>query len=98
LQEIYKRYANKDVVVIGVNVGENENPLIKARQFRDTYRLTYPILIDQNSALMRFFTKPNGKISLPTNVIFDKEGKQYLQTGADSDAIVRALNRLIAGR
>lgn len=95
MEQIWREYKDKGVVVLGVAVWASEDPFEEARKFAQKYRLTYPIVVDPekrgiNSAAIYKVT------GVPTNVVIDKEGKiRYLQAGFDYEGIKRAIEEAL---
>lgn len=71
IENIYKEYGEnkKDVVILGVN-SEKEN---EVKKFLKDKGYTFPIVIDENSEVMRkYFIQ-----AFPTSFVIDKEGNVY---------------------
>lgn len=71
VESIYKEYGEnkKDVVILGVN-SEKEN---EVKKFLKDKGYTFPIVIDENSEVMRkYFIQ-----AFPTSFVIDKEGNVY---------------------
>jgi peroxiredoxin len=78
--------------VLGVNVGERQDPEKKARDFVALHALTYPILMDLEGAAADAY----GVRTLPTNAVVDREGVlRYLKTGYDQDEILKLIDASI---
>jgi peroxiredoxin len=83
------------VVVIGVNTAEHrgEDPLRKAREFKDKHKLTYPILVDGDGKVRGAFSVS----AFPTNVLIDRDGKvRYIGSGFNATALNTALQGLMS--
>ncbi|EYF05947.1 TlpA family protein disulfide reductase [Chondromyces apiculatus] len=86
LERIARRYENKGLVVLGINV---DDPSAVARQYAAHKGLSYPILLDE----ARDASAQYDVDKLPTLVVLDKEGKvaAYLTAIVDEaslDAII----------
>jgi peroxiredoxin len=80
-------------VVIGMNTAEQENPIPKARSFRDQHKLTYPILVDVDGKAREALQV----MAFPTNIIIDSQGiVRYYEPGFNQGAIDRVLRELTA--
>ncbi len=78
LEQIWQDYKDKGVVVIGVAVWAEGDPVKEAEGFVQKHKLTYTVLVDaQNVVPDRY-----GLRGVPTNVVIGKDGKiHYLRTG-----------------
>src|SRR5205823_13557583 len=89
--EIWQKYCDRGVVVVGIDCGEQGEPREPARKFRDRHQLTFPILVDaQNQGVKFQVTDPSGALhqvdtgaaaaafgvyDFPALVVLDPEGK-----------------------
>lgn len=67
LQAAYDKYAEQDVVILGVNVQDSEKD---AQAFVDKFNVTYPVVRDPNLTLYKKF----GVRGLPETFFVDKDG------------------------
>ena len=67
LEAVSRRYADRGLVVIGVNIGESPATV---RAFLDRSGLTFPIWLDPDEASLRAFAT----ISLPSSFLIDASG------------------------
>ncbi len=90
LEEAWRLYKNKDVVIVGVNVQDTEKA---AKEFMDRFQFTFPNGPD-----------PGGKISIdygvygiPETFVLDKEGRiAYKHVGAvDADTLSTQIDKLL---
>jgi thiol-disulfide isomerase/thioredoxin len=68
IQALYGKLSGKGFVVLAVDLGENTS---KVSQFVKEHNLTFPILLDTDSAVGATF----GTSSIPTNYILDRSGR-----------------------
>lgn len=68
-QSFYERY-QQEVEIIAVNVTSKDH-IADVEAFRDTYRLTFPILLDETGDISTMY----GAFSIPTTVILDRDGQ-----------------------
>jgi len=68
LQRLYDEYANRGLVVLGINLGESEADV---DEWREKLNLTFPMIIDngQIAGLYRLRTQPTTYIISPQGVI-----------------------------
>lgn len=74
MNEIYKRYSDKGLVVLGISVDKGQNILEDVRAFAREFSIQYPVAIDSKSVSNHY-----GVYSIPTTVLIDKEGKIVLK-------------------
>jgi peroxiredoxin len=70
LEKLYQKYKSKGFVVLGVSMDGPETQA-KVKPFVQRYNLTYPVVIDQESTIVKLY---NSKRSAPFSVYF-KKGK-----------------------
>jgi peroxiredoxin len=60
-------------VVVAIDTAEaaGEDPVAKAKAFKEKHGLTYPILVDADGKVRESF----GVMAFPTNAVIDQEGK-----------------------
>jgi peroxiredoxin len=90
--EVWQRWRNRGVVVIGVDTGESGSAAETAARFQSQHQLSYPILVDQTNGARQAY----GVHAFPTNVIIDRRGIiRYAHAGFDPEGISRTLGELV---
>ncbi len=70
LEEMWKKYQDKNIVLIGV---DRDEPLEKVKQFYKDMKITYPLALDPGADIFgRFAHKKSG---VTRNVVIDPTGK-----------------------
>jgi peroxiredoxin len=70
LEEMWKKYQDKNIVLIGV---DRDEPLEKVKQFHKDMKITYPLALDPGADIFgRFAHKKSG---VTRNVVIDSTGK-----------------------
>ena len=69
VNELVKKYQEKGMEFIGINVGHNDSER-KARRFMDTTGMTYPVIFDNKGKISRQY----GIQGVPTILVADKKG------------------------
>ena len=67
LEALYKEYANRGFVVVGVNLQESPS---NVKSFATKFGLTFPILLDSSGRVALTY----GARALPTTYLIDKKG------------------------
>lgn len=67
IQYVYEAYQDRGFVVLGINVGENEQ---SAEPFVKDAGVTFPILMDRDALVMRTYRMRG----LPSSILIDSEG------------------------
>ncbi len=67
IQQVYEAYQDRGFVVLGINVGENEQ---SAEPFVKDAGVTFPILMDRDALVMRTYRMRG----LPSSILIDSEG------------------------
>ncbi|HET6515682.1 MAG TPA: TlpA disulfide reductase family protein [Thermodesulfovibrionales bacterium] len=67
IEEVYKKYADKGLVILAVNIGEDKGDVEK---FAKGYNISYPMLLDPGQIV----TKRYGVISTPETFLLDRNG------------------------
>lgn len=70
LQDIYKKYKDKGLVVLAVSIDEGREALPALKSFVKEYGVSYAVLMDDGNASSRY-----GVMSIPTSFIIDRQGK-----------------------
>ncbi len=82
LNEIYKKYKDRGVVVLGIGLDE-KTALLKAQ---DELKITYPVLIGQDKVAKDYEVE-----AIPTLFIFDQRGKIQLKKVGFSEEAVKEI-------
>jgi peroxiredoxin len=92
-KEIWQKYRDQGLSVIGVNAAEREDPEKMARGFVEKHAVTYPVVLDlQDEASTAYRVEV-----LPTIAVVDRQGTlRYLERGFNRDAVVAQLEKLLA--
>ncbi len=69
LERLYSKYRGHGLVVLGVNITQQDT-LADARQFVASYKLTFPIPLDDQGSVMAAYRVPG----LPTSYFIDRSG------------------------
>ncbi|MBM6996316.1 TlpA family protein disulfide reductase [Paenibacillus sp. DXFW5] len=69
MQQFYEDY-QKDTVILGVNLTSTEDSPKDVRPFIEEFGLTFPIVMDEEGALMADYTV----IAYPTTFVLDEQG------------------------
>ena len=68
--EVYKQYKDKDFIVIGVGIDDQN----KVAQFVKKLGVDYPILVGERAAMQISYDNSNHSGALPYSIIIDKHG------------------------
>lgn len=92
-KEIWLKYRDRGLTVIGVNAAEREDPERMARGFVEKHGVTYPVVLDlQDEASTAYRIEV-----LPTIALVDRKGTlRYLERGFDRQAVEVRLQELLA--
>lgn len=74
MNEIYKKYNEKGLVLLGISVDKGRNVVEDLRAFVGEYSIQYPVLIDSKNVNNIY-----GVYNIPTTFLIDKEGKIVLK-------------------
>ncbi|WP_163530770.1 TlpA disulfide reductase family protein [Halobacillus ihumii] len=70
MPDMEKFYQNKDVVILAVNLTQTEGNLQEVKDFVNEYRLSFPVLLDNESKVaMNYEIRP-----IPTSFMIDSNG------------------------
>jgi len=72
LQELYEKYKDKDVVILGFNCADDEQI---ALDFMQENSATFPSVLDSSHAAEKVHFTDYRVKGVPTNYIIDREGK-----------------------
>jgi peroxiredoxin len=92
-KQIWGKYRDKGLTVLGVNASEREDPTKMATAFVKEHGLTYPVLMDTDEALSTAFEIE----VLPTLAILDRKGVvRYIQRGFREEEVIALVEKLLA--
>lgn len=91
---IWQRYQDQDVVVLGINAGQDQVDDIE--HFVEIFQISFPVLIDD--AGVGFQYQQSGAVSpFPLDYVIDREGNvAYWATEYDPDAMTATIDALLA--
>ncbi|MGO9612592.1 MAG: peroxiredoxin family protein [Dissulfurispiraceae bacterium] len=69
LQDVYRKYAGRDFIVIGISLKEGF-VLASLKSFVEKYKISYPTLIDDGNVSRNYAV-----FSIPTSFVIDRTGK-----------------------
>jgi peroxiredoxin len=72
MQRAWEQLKSEDIVMLGVNVGEDEDTVFT---FTADYPVEFPLLLDQDSSVIDRWPV----VGLPTTFVIDKEGALVYQ-------------------
>jgi thiol-disulfide isomerase/thioredoxin len=72
LQAVSAEMTDQDVQFVGINVRDNETD---ARAFEQEFGLTYPSVVDTDSALLLAFRDTLPPSAIPSTLVIDREGR-----------------------
>ena len=72
LQAVSAELTDQDVQFVGINVRDNETD---ARAFEQEFGLTYPSVVDTDSALLLAFRDTLPPSAIPSTLVIDREGR-----------------------
>lgn len=74
MNEIYKRYSDKGLVLLGISVDKGQNIVEDLRTFVREYSIQYSVAVDSKNVSNLY-----GVYSIPTTVLIDRGGKIVLK-------------------
>ena len=79
-KEIWQRFKDEGIQVLGIDTFEEEDPMGNAHAFKEKGGLTFPVLVDYDSGVgLRF--SPNE--ALPVHAVLDGDRRvRYLSVGS----------------
>jgi len=93
LEELYRRYKDKGLVVIGINIDRSKQ---KAALMIKNLGISYPVLHDEKGDV---FIKKYTVVGLPSTFIVDKEGRVVArligQQNLNSEEFIQTIERLL---
>jgi cytochrome c biogenesis protein CcmG, thiol:disulfide interchange protein DsbE len=69
LDRVAKRYADKGLEVVGINVFDDDHDA--ARNYAKAKKLSYPVVVDEKGIVQRDY----GVNNLPSLILVDREGR-----------------------
>lgn len=87
MNELYRKYNDKGLVLLGISVDKGQNVEEDLRAFVKEYSIQYPVAIDSKNINNLY-----GVYSIPTTVLIDKEGKIALKNIGYSSEIEERLS------
>jgi len=91
--EVWKKYRDEGLAVVGVNTAERQDPQRMAREFVERHGLTYPVVLDADGTASEAYQVE----ALPTTALIDRKGVlRRLIRGFDKEAILREVQALLA--
>ncbi len=95
MEQIWREYRDKGVIVLGVAIWASEDPFEEARKFVQKHGLTYPIVVDPEKRGINSAAKYK-VVGVPTNVIVDADGiVRYYQGGFVEKEVRKALDEVL---
>jgi len=94
MQSLWERYRDQDLMMLGVNVGEDHDSIFR---FTGTFEteLDFPILLDERMNVVRGWPV----VGLPTTFIVDKSGRIVLSAVGERDwvsnHVIASIERLL---
>jgi len=93
-KDIWLKYKDKDFVLIGVDIDEDES---KVAPFIKTTQVTYPIALDSNKEIFHKFARP--KAGVTRNIVIDQTGEIAFLTRlfdpVEFEAMASKINQLL---
>ncbi len=80
MQDLWKKYRNRDFVMVGVNVGEDDEEVFRFTGSFDT-ELDFPLLLDQDLKVVKTWPV----FGLPTTFVIDKRGRIVYRAKGERD-------------
>ncbi len=72
LQELYEKYKDKDMVILGFNCADDKKI---ALDFMQENSATFPNVLDSSYVATKIMMDSYGSSGVPTNYIIDRKGK-----------------------
>ena len=67
IQQVYDEWSDKRLMVLAINIGESS---AKAKEFMQSYGLSFPVLLDTNEKIAQIYNIGN----IPTTYFIDRDG------------------------
>lgn len=84
MEELYPEYKEQGIEILAVNVNE---PPLTVERFARRYKLTFPILMDEDELVMDAY----GISPLPTTILVNEHGEVvYVHSGEMDEAMIRS--------
>jgi peroxiredoxin len=91
--EVWRKFRDQGLTVIGVNTAERRDPPRMAREFVAKHGLTYPVVLDVDQSVSKAYQVE----ALPTTALIDRKGVlRRLLKGFDRDGLLREVQALLA--
>ena len=91
LKAAYEKYKDQGIVILGIDMKEGEDTV---RKFTDSYKITYPILIDTDGKVSDAYNV----FGIPSSFFIDREGviRDIVLGEMDQDSINNKIEKLIS--
>ena len=86
LERVYRRYKDKDVIILGISLDDGRGAVKKVKEFRDDHDLTYPLLMGNKKIARAYAIR-----GIPASYILDKNHiivKRYMGALASLEDII----------
>ncbi|WP_042346560.1 redoxin domain-containing protein [Bacillus massiliigorillae] len=92
MQNFYEKNKDKDVTLIAVNLTNQDKGIETVHNFANDYKLTFPILLDEQGAVGSTYQI----MTIPTSLFIDEKGKiqQKVVGPMDEETIQKYLSKL----
>lgn len=95
MEQIWREYKARGVIVLGIAVWASEDPFEEAQKFVQKHGLTFPVVVDPDKRGLNS-AAPYKVTGVPTNVIVDADGiVRYYQGGFVEKEVRKALNEVL---
>ena len=91
LKAAYEKYKDQGIVILGIDMKEGEDTV---RKFIESYKITYPILIDMDGKVSDAYNV----FGIPSSFVIDREGiiRDIILGEMNQDSINNKIERLIS--
>ena len=91
LKAAYEKYKDQGIVILGIDMKEGEETV---RKFTDSYKITYPILIDTDGKVSDAYNV----FGIPSSFFIDREGiiRDIILGEMNQDSINNKIEKLIS--
>ena len=91
LKAAYEKYKDQGIVILGIDMKEGEEMV---RKFTDSYKITYPILIDTDGKVSDAYNV----FGIPSSFFIDREGiiRDIILGEMNQDSINNKIEKLIS--
>ena len=94
-KEIWQKYKNRNVQVLGVAVQEGKSPAAKFLKFRKDHGVTYPLLLDEPGDIIT--RRSSGLSVYRRGIVIDGKGK-YISAPDSVAGVAASLKKLVKQR